>query len=163
MLKQILNTQPTTGCMPHMPTVSSVMTYWIIQQTSSHGLKHTVPVGSGSLAILTAVLLVTPVRAVAEAVTAEASDDAVDTILTGEECRGALRLDLSWEQGGGWGKQRKEEQRISLRAKEFSKFLISCLTIELFLAVKYKGAVPTSFVTLAKLLLLKCNRYSGIL
>lgn len=44
---------------------------------------------------LTAVLLVTPIRAVAEAVTAETSDDAVDTIGTGEECRGALRLDLS--------------------------------------------------------------------
>lgn len=44
---------------------------------------------------LTAVLLVTPVRTVTEAVTAETSDDAVDAISTGEERGGALRLDLS--------------------------------------------------------------------
>lgn len=64
---------------------------YIIEQTRTsvgHGMRHAI-IG------LTAVLLVTPVRTVTEAVTAEASDDAVDTISAGEERRGALRLDLS--------------------------------------------------------------------
>lgn len=39
-----------------------------------------------------AVLLVTPVRAVVEAVAAESADDAVDSISAGEKCGGALRL-----------------------------------------------------------------------
>lgn len=43
---------------------------------------------------VTAVFLVAPIGTVAEAVAAESSDNAVDTISTGEECRGALRLDL---------------------------------------------------------------------
>lgn len=73
--------------------VSTVMTYGIIEQaifSGGNGIRQTVPVGIGSHVTLTAVLLVTPIRTVAEAVTAEASDDAVDTISTGEECRGAL-------------------------------------------------------------------------
>lgn len=44
----------------------------------------------GSCMTLTAVFLITPIRAVTEAITAEASDDAVDTISTGKECRGTL-------------------------------------------------------------------------
>lgn len=40
--------------------------------------------------ILTAVFLIAPVRTVAEAVAAETSDDAVDAVSTGEECRGTL-------------------------------------------------------------------------
>lgn len=39
---------------------------------------------------LTAVVLVAPIRTVAEAVAAEATDDAVDTISTGEEGRRTL-------------------------------------------------------------------------
>lgn len=39
---------------------------------------------------LTAVVLVAPIRTVAEAVAAEASDDAVDPICAGEESRRAL-------------------------------------------------------------------------
>lgn len=52
-------------------------------------------IGFGCHVKLTAVLLITPVRTVTEAITAEAPDDAVDTIRAGEERRGALRLDLS--------------------------------------------------------------------
>lgn len=44
----------------------------------------------GSYVILTAVFLITSVRTVAETVAAETSDDAVDTVSTGEECRGTL-------------------------------------------------------------------------
>lgn len=44
---------------------------------------------------LTAVLLITPVWTIIEAVTAEASDDAVDSISAGKKRRSALRLDLS--------------------------------------------------------------------
>lgn len=45
---------------------------------------------SGGCVKLTAVLLVTPVRTVVEAVTAESSNDAVDAIGTSEEGRGTL-------------------------------------------------------------------------
>lgn len=41
-----------------------------------------------------AVLLVAPIRTVAEAVAAEASNDAVDAVSAGEERRRTLRLDL---------------------------------------------------------------------
>lgn len=40
--------------------------------------------------ILTAVFLITPIRTVAEAVAAEASDDAVNAVGTGEEGRSTL-------------------------------------------------------------------------
>lgn len=44
--------------------------------------------------VTSAVLLVAPVRTVAEAVAAEASDDAVNAVSAGEERRRTLRLDL---------------------------------------------------------------------
>lgn len=46
--------------------------------------------GSGCHVRLTAVFLITPVRTIAEAVAAEASNDAVDTVSAGEECRRTL-------------------------------------------------------------------------
>lgn len=52
-------------------------------------LKRPFPLESCDLT-LTAVVLVAPIRTVAEAVAAEASDDAVDPICTGEESRRAL-------------------------------------------------------------------------
>lgn len=73
-------------------------------------IKQIAFIGFGCHVKLTAVLLIAPVGAVTEAVTAEAPDDAVDTISAGEKCGGALRLDLSWgqiERGGSWGKVEK--------------------------------------------------------
>ncbi len=58
--------------------------------SGDHGKRQIAFVTIGCHVRLTAVLLVTPVWTVTEAVTAEASDDAVDTIRTGEERRGAL-------------------------------------------------------------------------
>ena len=53
-------------------------------------MRHNAIIGIGCRVTLTAVLLVTPVGTVTEAVAAEASDDAVDAISAGEERRGAL-------------------------------------------------------------------------
>lgn len=58
--------------------------------SGAHDMRQIAIIGNGCRVRLTAVLLVTPVRTVTEAVAAEASDDAVDAISTGEECRGAL-------------------------------------------------------------------------
>jgi len=56
------------------------MTHAMIRQLDNNGMS--------CCARLTAVFLVTSVRTVAEAVTVEASDDAMDAISAGEECGG---------------------------------------------------------------------------
>lgn len=71
--------------------------------SGGHGMRQIAIIGFGCRVTLTAVLLITPVGTVTEAVAAEASDDAVDTISAGEERRGALWLDLSWGQMERWG------------------------------------------------------------
>lgn len=71
---------------------------YITEQTMTsgdHGMRQIAFIGFSCRVRLTAVLLVAAVGTVTEAVTAEASDDAVDAISTGEERRSALGLDLS--------------------------------------------------------------------
>lgn len=58
--------------------------------SGGHGMRQIAIVETGCRVRLTAVLLITPVGTVAEAVATEASDDAVDAISAGEECRGTL-------------------------------------------------------------------------
>lgn len=71
--------------------VCSINRYVRVTMTSGdHCMRQIAIIGFVCCVRLTAVFLITPVRTVAEAVTSEASDDAVDTISAGEECRGAL-------------------------------------------------------------------------
>ena len=58
--------------------------------SGGRGMRQIATVETGCPVTLTAVLFVTPIRTVTESIAAEASDDAVDTISTGEECGGAL-------------------------------------------------------------------------
>lgn len=83
-------------------------------------LKRRHSLGSCDLT-LTAVVLVAPVRTVAEAVAAEAPDDAVDAVCTGKESRRTLGPNLSWEEEESRrrdGEQSGGEERMSPLAEE---------------------------------------------
>lgn len=83
-------------------------------------LKGRYSLGSCDLT-LTAVVLVAPVRTVAEAVAAEAADDAVDAVCTGKESGRTLGPNLSWEEEESRrrdGEQSGGEERMSPLAEE---------------------------------------------
>lgn len=73
------------------------------------GCKGYYGMGGGCRGILTAVILVAPVRTVTEAVTTEAPDDTVDPVGTGEERRSTLGLYLGCGEERSGGESEGEE------------------------------------------------------